>query len=161
MALYTPMKRLSPWAVFVGAFPGASPMLGHVAATGQFGLTPGLLFAGQFMWQFPHFWAIAWAWHEDYARAGFRARPAGRARPLQCLPDPFVHPVRYPCRYAALGVRSGGTVALAVAVLAGGVMLVPAWMLYRTGDTRHARRLMFASFLYLPAVQLAYVLDRS
>ncbi len=162
VALYTPMKRLSPWAVFVGAFPGAfPPMLGHVAATGQFGLTPGLLFAGQFMWQFPHFWAIAWVLHEDYARAGFRLLPSGeRDRSsafLILLYTLFVIPVgMLPWVFDRVG-----TVALAVAVLAGGVMLVPAWMLYRTGDTRHARRLMFASFLYLPAVQLAYVLDRS
>ncbi|HMQ77721.1 MAG TPA: heme o synthase [Flavobacteriales bacterium] len=162
VALYTPMKRLSPWAVFVGAFPGAfPPMLGHVAATGQFGLIPGLLFAGQFMWQFPHFWAIAWVLHDDYARAGFRLLPSGeRDRSsafLILLYTLFVIPVgMLPWVFDRVG-----TVALVVAVVAGLLMLVPAWTLYRTGDTRHARRLMFASFLYLPAVQLAYVLDRS
>ncbi|MBK8499843.1 MAG: protoheme IX farnesyltransferase [Flavobacteriales bacterium] len=76
VALYTPLKKRSPWAVFVGAFPGAfPPMLGYVAATGHFGLGPGLLFAMQFVWQFPHFWAIAWVLDEDYARAGFRLLP--------------------------------------------------------------------------------------
>ncbi len=160
-ALYTPMKRVSPWAVFVGAFPGAfPPMLGHVAATGHFGLAPGLLFAGQFMWQFPHFWAIAWVLHDDYARAGFRLLPSGaRDRSsafLVLLYTLFVIPVGLlPWVFDLVG-----PVAMVVSVLAAVVMLVPAWQLFRSCDPRHARRLMFASFIYLPVVQLAYVLDR-
>lgn len=162
VALYTPLKRVSPWAVLVGAFPGAfPPMLGHVAATGHFGLAPGLLFAGQFMWQFPHFWAIAWVLHEDYARAGFSLLPStgGRDRSsafLIFLYTLFVIPIgMLPWVFELTG-----PLAMTVAVLAGLVMLVPAWRLHRSGDVRDARRLMFASFLYLPAVQLAYVLDR-
>ena len=59
--MYTPLKRITPWAVLVGAFPGAiPPMLGAIAASGEFGLIPGVLFFVQFTWQFPHFWAIAW-----------------------------------------------------------------------------------------------------
>ncbi|MBK9597357.1 MAG: protoheme IX farnesyltransferase [Flavobacteriales bacterium] len=81
VALYTPMKRFSSWAVFVGAFPGAfPPMLGYVAATGQFGLGPGLLFAMQFMWQFPHFWSIAWVLNDDYAKAGYHLLPSRGGR---------------------------------------------------------------------------------
>ncbi len=75
--LYTPLKRYSSIAVFVGAFPGAiPPMLGYVAATADFDLYAGLLFAMQFMWQFPHFWAIAWVSHEDYQRAGYHLLPS-------------------------------------------------------------------------------------
>jgi len=75
--LYTPMKRISPFAVFVGAFPGAiPPMLGWVAFNGSFGLEAGILFAIQFIWQFPHFWAIAWKADEDYSRAGFKLLPS-------------------------------------------------------------------------------------
>ena len=78
VALYTPLKKLTSWAVFVGAFPGAfPPMLGYVAATGHFGLGAGLLFAMQFMWQFPHFWAIAWVLDKDYRKAGFKLLPGG------------------------------------------------------------------------------------
>ena len=73
VAIYTPLKQKTPWAVFVGAFPGAiPPMLGWVAQPVSFGLEPGLLFAMQFMWQFPHFWAIAWKADADYAKAGFQ-----------------------------------------------------------------------------------------
>ena len=69
--LYTPMKQRNSLAVFIGAFPGAiPPMLGYVAASGTFGVEPGVLFATQFMWQFPHFWAIAWVAYDDYKTAG-------------------------------------------------------------------------------------------
>ena len=69
---YTPLKSRTPLCVFVGAIPGAlPPMIGYVAATGEFGIEPGTLFAVQFMWQFPHFWAIAWKASDDYAKAGF------------------------------------------------------------------------------------------
>jgi len=162
VALYTPLKQYSAWAVFVGAFPGAfPPMLGYVAATGQFGLGPGLLFAMQFMWQFPHFWAIAWVLDEDYRRAGFRLLPSagGRDRSsafLILLYTLFVIPVgMLPWVFGFTGM-----VAMVVAVLAGVVMLVPAWRLYQSRDVRDARKLMFASFIYLPIVQLAYVLDK-
>lgn len=162
VALYTPLKKHSPWAVFVGAFPGAfPPMLGYVAATGRFDLGAGLLFAMQFMWQFPHFWAIAWVLDEDYARAGFRLLPSAggqdrRSAFLILLYTLFVIPVgMLPWVFGFVGPY-----ALVTAVLLGLVMLVPAFRLFRSHDKADARKLMFASFLYLPVVQLAYVLDR-
>ncbi len=162
VALYTPLKKHSAWAVFVGAFPGAfPPMLGYVAATGHFGLAPGLLFAMQFMWQFPHFWAIAWVLHEDYSRAGYHLLPSkgGRDRSsafLILLYTLFVIPAgMLPWVFGLTG-----PVAMWVSVALGMVMLVPAFKLFLSRDVKDARRLMFASFLYLPVVQLAYVLDR-
>ncbi|MFN3874886.1 MAG: heme o synthase [Flavobacteriales bacterium] len=162
VALYTPLKKHSPWAVFVGAFPGAfPPMLGYVAATGHFGLGPGLLFAMQFMWQFPHFWAIAWLLHDDYARAGFRLLPSpgGTDRSsamMILLYTLFVIPVgMLPWVFGFVGPA-----AMATAVAMGALMLWPAWRLFCTGGRSDARRLMFASFAYLPLVQLAYVIDR-
>lgn len=72
--VYTPMKQVSPWAVFVGAFPGAiPPFLGAIAATNQFGFIPGILFFVQFTWQFPHFWAIAWVLYDDYKKQAFHS----------------------------------------------------------------------------------------
>jgi protoheme IX farnesyltransferase len=162
VALYTPLKKRSPWAVFVGAFPGAfPPMLGFVAATGHFGLGPGLLFAMQFMWQFPHFWAIAWVLDEDYARGGFRLLPSAggpdaRSASLILLYTLFVIPVgMLPWVFGFVGPWALGT-----AVAMGALMLVPALRLSASRNRRDARRLMFASFIYLPVVQLAYVLDR-
>lgn len=162
VALYTPMKRFTPWAVFVGAFPGAfPPMMGYVAATGTFGLGPGLLFAMQFMWQFPHFWSIAWVLNDDYAKAGYHLLPSrgGRDRYsafLTLLYTLFLIPVgMLPWVFGMVGPWGMGT-----AVVLGLWMLVQAVRLMITLDVKDARRLMFSSFLYLPLTQLAYVLDK-
>ena len=162
--VYTPLKGKTSLSVFVGAFPGAlPPMIGYVAATGDFGIEPGTLFAVQFMWQFPHFWAIAWLAHEDYAKAGYKMLPfnAGRtARSAQlillytlfCIPASMLP--------WAMNQPMVGDVAFTVAVVAG---LGFSWFAFRllqelTLDA--ARRLMFASFVYLPLVQIVYVLDK-
>lgn len=162
VALYTPMKRLSSWAVFVGAFPGAfPPMLGYVAATGHFGLGPGLLFAMQFMWQFPHFWSIAWLLNDDYAKAGYHLLPSrgGRDRYSAFLIVVYTFFALLvgllPWVFGLSGIWSALT-----ASLLGLWMLLHALRLMRSLDKADARKLMFASFLYLPVVQLAYVLDK-
>lgn len=163
VVLYTPMKKVTAWSVFVGAFPGAfPPMLGHVAATGQFGLGPGLLFAMQFMWQFPHYWAIAWVLHDDYKLAGYHMLPSKGGRDgyttwLILLYTLFVVPVgMLPWVFGLTGPWSAIT-----AAACGLVMLVPAMRLFRSRDTKDARALMFASFIYLPVVLVAYVLDKA
>jgi heme o synthase len=162
VAIYTPLKRITPWAVFVGAFPGAiPPMLGYIAATGQFGLEPGILFAVQFIWQFPHFWAIAWVVDEDYAKAGFSLLPSkGRKDKTSAfqilLYSLFLIPVSM---LPWLFQMTGNFSAVGVVIL--GVLF--AWLsfrLLRTCDRKDATTLMFASFLYLPLVQLLYVLDK-
>lgn len=162
VALYTPMKRFSSWAVFVGAFPGAfPPMLGYVAATGQFGLGPGLLFAMQFMWQFPHFWSIAWVLNDDYAKAGYHLLPSrgGRDRYSGFLIVLYTFFALLTGLLPWVFGLSGPWSALTAALL-GLWMLLHALRLMRSLDKADARRLMFASFLYLPVVQLAYVLDK-
>jgi protoheme IX farnesyltransferase len=140
-------------------------MLGYVAATHSFGIEPGTLFAVQFMWQFPHFWAIAWVLHDDYMKAGYRMLPfqEGRSKAsarqiliytMLCIPAsllPWALPGNAPMV---------GNVAFLVAVLAGLGFLVPALRLWRSLEVKDARQLMFASFLYLPIVQLTYVLDK-
>lgn len=163
---YTPLKSRTGFSVLVGAIPGAiPPMLGYVAATGRFGIEPGTLFAVQFMWQFPHFWAIAWVAHEDYLKAGYRMLPfkegrtAASARQILlytmlCIPAsllPWALPGASPMV---------GDIALVVAVLTGIGFTVPAFRLWRNLEVADARQLMFASFLYLPIVQLTYVLDK-
>lgn len=164
--IYTPLKSRSTLSVFVGAFPGAlPPMIGYVAATGDFGIEPGTLFAVQFMWQFPHFWAIAWLAHDDYQKAGYHMLPfrAGRTKESAwqilmytafCIPASLL-PWALPT-----GSPMVGNIALSVAILCGIGFMIPAIKLYRTLDRKHARQLMFASFAYLPVVQIAYVLDK-
>ena len=164
--IYTPLKSRSTLSVFVGAFPGAlPPMIGYVAATGDFGIEPGTLFAVQFMWQFPHFWAIAWLAHDDYQKAGYHMLPfrAGRTQESAwqilmytafCIPASLL-PWALPT-----GSPMVGNIALSWAILCGIGFMIPAVKLYRTLDRKHARQLMFASFAYLPVVQIAYVLDK-
>ena len=151
VALYTPMKRFSSWAVFVGAFPGAfPPMLGYVAATGQFGLGPGLLFAMQFMWQFPHFWSIAWVLNDDYAKAGYHLLPSrgGRDRYSGFLIVLYTFFALLTGLLPWVFGLAGPWSALTAALL-GLWMLLHALRLMRSLDKADARRLMFASFLYL------------
>ncbi len=160
--IYTPLKRVTPWAVLVGAFPGAiPPMLGWVAMTGDFGPGPGALFAVQFMWQFPHFWAIAWVANEDYQKAGFRLLPSksgpGRTDAfLILLYSLFLVPTGLlPWSFGITGEASA-----IFSGLLGTACLVPAFRLYRSGSREHAKQVMFASFAYLPLVQIAYVIDK-
>ena len=164
--VYTPLKSRSTLSVFVGAIPGAiPPMLGYVAATGDFGIEPGTLFAVQFMWQFPHFWAIAWVAHEDYLKVGYRMLPFNEGRTARsarqillytmfCIPAsmlPWALPGQAPMV---------GNIALGVAVFSGLGFTYFAFKLWRSMDIADARRLMFASFAYLPLVQIMYVLDK-
>lgn len=163
--IYTPLKARTPWAVFVGAFPGAIPfMLGWVAATNDFDVEPGMLFALQFLWQFPHFWAIGWVAYDDYARAGYYLLPnrkrdstASRLILVYTLWMIFVSIL------PAFGMTGSLTLSLPATVI---VLLLGAWMLarglklHRSRAQRDARRLMLASVAYLPLVQIVYVLDR-
>ena len=162
VALYTPMKRLSPLAVFVGAFPGAiPPMLGWVACTGTFGVEPGILFAIQFMWQFPHFWAIAWVVDEDYKKAGFRLLPSKGGRDGSSAFQILLYSVfLIPVGMLPWTFGMSGVVSMVIAMLSGVCMSWFAVKLYRSHDTVSAKHLMFASFLYLPVVFLSYVIDK-
>jgi len=159
--IYTPLKRYSSIAVFVGAFPGAiPPMLGYVAATADFDLYAGLLFATQFMWQFPHFWAIAWVSHEDYKKAGYHLLPSkgkdGQSAFLTLLYALFLIPVSLlPWAFDLIGSVAAGALAIA-----GIAFAVPTFKLLRTKSDKSARAVMFASFFYLPIAQLILLFDK-
>lgn len=160
--IYTPLKKVTPWAVFVGAFPGAiPPMLGWIAATGEFGLEPGSLFAIQFIWQFPHFWSIAWILDDDYAKAGIRLLPSAEGRTprsafLVLLYSLFLIPVSL--LPWMLGVT--GVISAAVGVGLSSLFAYMAYLFYKEQDIRSARQLMFTTFFYLPILQIVFVLDR-
>jgi protoheme IX farnesyltransferase len=158
---YTPLKRVTPWAVFVGAFPGAiPPMLGWVGASEGFGFVGTnalLLFAVQFMWQFPHFWAIAWVVDDDYRRAGFRLLPTkerdkGSAFQVMVYAMFLIPMSALPYFFDMMGV-----IGTAVVLLCGVGFFYQATQLFKTLDIKDASRLMFGSFIYLPVVQLAYL----
>ncbi len=162
VGVYTPMKRMSPWAVFVGAFPGAiPPMLGYVAVTGEFGLVPGLLFAIQFLWQFPHFWAIAWKLDDDYRKAGFSLLPSAGGKDASSAFQALVYSLfLIPLSLLPTYFGITGSIAAVVVLVAGVYYAFEAYRLYKNLDDKSATRLMFASFIYLPVVQLVLWLDK-
>jgi len=160
--IYTPLKKHTSWAVFAGAFPGAiPPMLGYVAATSDFDLYAGLLFAVQFVWQFPHFWAIAWVADKDYQKAGYRLLPSkggkdSKSAFLILLYTLFLVPVgMLPWAFDLTGFHSAWTSALLAILFA-----VPAAFFYLNRTNKRAKLVMFASFFYLPIIQLIYLLDK-
>jgi len=160
--VYTPLKKVGPVAVFVGAIPGAfPPMIGWIAATNQFGLEPGILFAIQFFWQFPHFWAIAWVLDDDYKKAGFRLLPSKGGKDLNTAIQMMIYtlfllPVGWlPYELGMTGINSA-----LVAMLFGVLFLTQTFHLMRKCTDKTALQLMFGSFAYLPIVQIAYLLDK-
>ena len=162
---YTPLKTKTPLSVFVGAIPGAIPfMLGWVAATGKFGIEPGVLFMLQFFWQFPHFWAIGWFLHDDYQKAGFNMLPTGKRDKGTALQS-----IIYIAWTLLISVvpAFGFTGSLRLSVLAailvfacGLVFLYYGFQLFKNQTEKAARQLMLASVVYITAIQIIYVLDK-
>lgn len=159
--VYTPMKRISPWAVFVGAIPGAlPPMIGAIAHTNSFGMIPGVLFFVQFTWQFPHFWAIAWVAYDDYKAAGFSLLPSKEGKSKNSAYQIVVYSLALiPFSLLPWLLDLTGTFSLVAATVLGAVFFFYAYRLLRTCDDKDARKLMFASFFYLPIIQFVYVFD--
>ncbi|MEQ8242045.1 heme o synthase [Fulvivirga sp.] len=160
--VYTPLKRVGPIAVFVGAIPGAlPPLLGWTAATGHISIEALIIFGIQFIWQFPHFWAIAWVADEDYKKAGFKLLPSGGKKDLNTaiqimIYTLFLIPVGLlPAKFGITGLDSA-----IVVTVCGVLFLSQTFALMRTGTRQSALRIMFGSFLYLPIVQIAYLLDK-
>ncbi|MBM3177838.1 MAG: protoheme IX farnesyltransferase [Bacteroidetes bacterium] len=160
--VYTPMKKIGPIAVFVGAIPGAlPPLLGWIANTATISYEAMVIFGIQFIWQFPHFWAIAWVSDDDYKKAGFRLLPSGGGKDhntsIQIMTYTlFLLPLGLlPAWIGLTGINSA-----VVATLCGTGFLTQTFSLMKTGSNQSARRIMFGSFLYLPIVQIAYLLDK-
>ncbi len=160
--LYTPLKRVTPISVFVGAFPGALPtMLGWVAYTGKIDIAAIVLFTVQFVWQFPHFWSIAWILEDDYKRAGFKMLPfnPGRTRKtaFQCL---LFSLILIPVGILPTVFNISGVVAAVVAVFGALYFSFYAYKLYKNCELADAKKLMMAAIIYLPIVQLFYLIDK-
>ena len=156
------MKKMSPIAVFVGAFPGAfPPLIGWVAFTGSIDLVALVLFGIQFIWQFPHFWAIAWVADEDYKKAGFKLLPSKEGKSVNTAFQIMIYALLLiPLSILPYQLGITGIVSMIVAVLCGIMFLVQTFSLMRTCKVESAKKIMFASFLYLPIVQIAFVLDK-
>ena len=160
--IYTPFKKISPVAVFIGAIPGSMPLLiGWTAATGTIGLGGILLFTIQFFWQIPHFWSIAWLLNEDYQKAGYHLLPSSdgknRTTALQNIPY-LVCLIAVSTLPYAFGFT--GIISLAFSLIAGLFFLIKGIQLATDISDKSARSLMFASFMYIPVVFIAFVLDK-
>ncbi|MCU0393077.1 MAG: heme o synthase [Thermoflexibacter sp.] len=160
--VYTPLKPKTPFAVLVGAFPGAlPPLIGWVAASGSISMEAMIIFSIQFIWQFPHFWAIAWVANDDYTNAGFRLLPSEGGRNFNSafqimIYTMFLIPLGLlPSRFGIVGISSG-----IIATICGILFLFQTFYLLREGTVKSAMRLMFGSFIYLPVVQIAYLIDK-
>ncbi len=160
--IYTPLKLKSNFAVFVGAIAGAMPpLLGYVAYTNKFGFEPGIMFAIQFIWQFPHFWAIAWVLDEDYSRANIFLLPSkegrGKSSALQIM---LFTLVLIPVSLLPIKFGMAGTTLGIISVLAGLAFFMQSVKLYKECSVKAARELMFGSFIYLPVVQIILLIDK-
>lgn len=161
--VYTPLKRISPISVLIGAIPGSLPcLIGWVAATNHMGsIAAWTLFIIQFFWQFPHFWAIAWIGHEDYEKAGMKMLPGegkvGYYTASQCV---LYSAILIPLSALPMVAGIGGWISVV------GLLLGAIWLLYNSvlflkdNSDIKARKVMFASFVYLPVVLITLVLDK-
>ncbi|MBO6879830.1 heme o synthase [Winogradskyella sp.] len=164
-SVYTPLKTKTPLAVFVGALPGAIPfMLGWVAARNGFGIEAGTLFAIQFFWQFPHFWAIGWFLYEDYEKGGFFMLPTGKPDKgtavqiiVYCIWTVVVSII------PVLGFTGDLKLSIVGAILVfmlGMLMLIFAMRLFQQRTAKAAKQLMLSSVFYITMLQIIYVADK-
>jgi protoheme IX farnesyltransferase len=160
--VYTPLKKINSVSVLVGAFPGALPcLIGWVAATGEFSIGGWILFGIQFLWQFPHFWAIAWVAHQDYARAGFKLLPSDKG------PTKFtaLQTVMYSVLMVPVGMlpyyfKISGVISLWIVLACNLWMVFVSLRLFIKMDVGSAIRVMFSSYFYLMIVLLSLLFDK-
>ncbi len=160
--IYTPLKKINSIAVLVGAFPGALPcLIGYVAGNDDFSYAGWALFLIQFLWQFPHFWAIAWVSHTDYSRVGFKLLPAkeGPTR-FTALQSIMYAVLMIPIGFLPHYLHLTGNISMWVLLVANIFMVVQCVRLYQNMGVPAARRVMFSSYIYLPIVYLALLADK-
>lgn len=171
--IYTPIKQKSPIAVFVGAFPGAlPPLIGYYAAFTQDGLAhysqvnapaivtiPLVLFMIQFIWQFPHFWSIAWVLDEDYKRAGFRLLPTQKRDKISAFMVLLSTLLMIPAAFLPYFFGFGGIVVTSISLIGALLFSWYGLQLFLKKDMASAKKVMFTSFFYLPLIQLVLLFD--
>lgn len=158
--VYTPAKRKSPIAVFIGAIPGAlPPLIGYVAAHEKIDYVALILFGIQFIWQFPHFWAIAWVLDDDYKLAGFRLLPTGKRDSTSAMIIFIFTLILIPVSLLPTYYGFGGLYVGGISLLCGFAFLYYSFNLLLKQDIKSAQKLMYGSFFYLPIVQLVLLFN--
>jgi len=138
------------------------PLLGWTASSGVITYEALIIFGIQFIWQFPHFWAIAWVADDDYKKAGFKLLPSGGQKDLNTAIQIMIYTmclIPLGLLPATFGIT--GNISAIVATVCGALFFAQTFSLMRSGDRRSALKIMFGSFLYLPIVQIAYLLDKA
>lgn len=160
--VYTPLKKVHSISVLVGAIPGALPcLIGWVAATDALSVGGWTLFGIQFLWQFPHFWAIAWVAHNDYTRAGFKLMPSDAGPTKYSAIQAVIYSLlMIPVGLIPYFIHMSGKVSLVIVLLANLFMVWQSIRLYREMNVQAARRVMFSSYIYLPIVLLSLLADK-
>lgn len=160
--IYTPLKKINSIAVLIGALPGALPcLIGWVAGNDDFSMGGWVLFGMQFLWQFPHFWAIAWVAHEDYSKAGFKLLPADKGPTKFTAIQTIMYSVlMIPIGMAPYFIGLSGITSLWIVLACNLFMVFQSARLYKEMDVKAARRVMFSSYIYLPIVLLALLADK-
>jgi len=160
--IYTPLKRVGPISVFIGAIPGAlPPLIGWVAFSGEITIEAIIIFSIQFIWQFPHLWAIAWIYHDDYKKVGFKLLPSKGEKNFNTALNIMTYTLfliplgLLPTIFGITGIISG-----AVAVLCAILFLAQTFKLFKDYSRSSALKIMFGSFIYLPIVQISFILDK-
>ena len=164
-AVYTPMKLISPFSVFVGAIPGAFPfMIGWVAATNDIGIEAITLFLMQFFWQFPHFWSIGWAQSIDYEKAGFKMLPTGKKDKSTSAQILFysvwavlISIVPY---FGIAGELKLSIIGVCAIIILGAFLIFRSYNLFLNGKNENANKLMLTSVIYLTLIQLTFLFDK-
>jgi protoheme IX farnesyltransferase len=154
--IYTPMKQLNRLAIWIGAIPGALPVLiGYVGATGQIDLLAILLFVFQVFWQLPHFWSIAWSWHDEYNKAGYDLLPVsgGKTTYNAAWTALSVLPL-LPLSYLFYEYHYVSTFGLTLLLLLSLFFMFRAYRFYRLQTQDAAKKMTLASIIYLPIIQL-------
>ena len=161
--IYTPLKKINSISVLVGAFPGALPcLIGWVAGTGEFSTGGWILFGIQFLWQFPHFWAIAWVSHKDYERAGFKLLPSrGGPTKFTAIQGIIYSMIMIPVGMLPFYFNISGIVSLWILLACNLSMVYLSIMLFKEMNVQAARKVMFGSYFYLMIVFLALLFDRA
>ena len=160
--VYTPLKKVGPIAVFVGAIPGAlPPLIGWVAFSGVISIEAIIIFSIQFIWQFPHFWAIAWIYHDDYKKVGFKLLPSKGEKNFNTALNIMTYTLfliplgLLPTVFGITGIISG-----AIAVFCAILFLAQTFKLFKDYSRSSALKIMFGSFIYLPIVQISFIIDK-
>jgi heme o synthase len=160
--VYTPLKKVNAVAVLVGAFPGALPcLIGWAAGADELSMGGWALFAIQFLWQFPHFWAIAWVAHKDYSKAGFKLLPSEEGPTKYTALQAVMYSVLLiPVGMVPYFLEMSGIVSLVIVLLTNIFLVIQCVRLYKEMEVKAARRVMFSSYLHLPVVLLALLVDK-